>query len=401
MKKKTKSKSILVISPEKSVWDEIGTALSDNPDVRVDTEAASLSQINGKAVKMAADYDIVLFQTSADNDADIGAIQTLAKDRANGKVLMAIADDELSLSQARALNRAGVDEVLPVSMIGAEIADQISKLDSAKAAAAASAAPSGKIIAVAQARGGAGSTTVAVNLADQLQGRNKSRVPAKPGKVALVDLDLQFGTVGSFLDMEEQDTLLQLALDGTIPDATFLGQSMATMHNGLSVLAAPTKFAPLDSLRTDQVAAILDTLRQSHEYVVVDLPRALVGWIEAVIERADELIIVTDISVSSVRHSRRLIDFFTTDNVTLPVQIVVNHEKKPLMQSSLQREAAKALECKLDHWLPHDPNAANAASDKGKPLSSVAPRSPLTRAVARLAKTTRAGFQTASQNTKQ
>ncbi|MBV1867310.1 MAG: AAA family ATPase [Marinosulfonomonas sp.] len=393
---KMKSKSILVISPEQSVWDAIENAVSDTPDVRVDTEASTLSQINGKAVKMASDYDVVLFQTSDDGDADINAIQALAKDRANGTVLVAMADDDISLSQARALNHAGVDEVLPISMIGAEIADQIVKIDRASQAAATNAAPLGKIIAVAQARGGAGSTTVAVNLADQLQGRNKSRVPAKPGKVALVDLDLQFGTVGSFLDMDEQDTLLQLALDGTIPDATFLGQSMTTMHNGLSVLAAPSKFAPLDSLRTDQVAAILDTLRQSHEYVIVDLPRALVGWIEAIIERADELIIVTDISVSSVRHSRRLIDFFTIDNVTLPIQIVVNHEKKPLMQSSLHREAAKALERKLDHWLPHDPNAANAASDKGKPLSSVAPRSPLTKAVARLAKTTKADFQTAS-----
>jgi len=398
---KMKSKSILVISPEQSVSDAIGTALSDNSDIRIDTEASTLSQINGKAVKMAADYDIVLFQTSSESDADISAIQALTKDRGKGTILVAMADDTISLSQARALNHAGVDEVLPISMIGAEIADQISKIDRTSKAAASGAAPLGKIIAVAQARGGAGSTTVAVNLADQLQGRNKSRVPAKPGKVALVDLDLQFGTVGSFLDMDEQDTLLQLALDGTVPDATFLGQSMTTMHNGLSVLAAPSKFAPLDSLRTDQVAAILDTLRQSHEYVVVDLPRALVGWIEAIIERADELIIVTDISVSSVRHSRRLIDFFTTDNVTLPVQIVVNHEKKPLMQSSLHREAAKALERKLDHWLPHDPNAANAASDKGKPLSSVAPRSPLTKAVARLAKTTQAGFQAAPQNTKQ
>ena len=398
---KMKSKSILVISPEQSVSDAIGTALSDNSDIRIDTEASTLSQINGKAVKMAADYDIVLFQTSPESDADISAIQALTKDRGKGTVLVAMADDTISLSQARALNHAGVDEVLPISMIGAEIADQIAKIDRVSKAAASGAATPGKIIAVAQARGGAGSTTVAVNLADQLRGRNKSRVPAKPGKVALVDLDLQFGTVGSFLDMDEQDTLLQLALDGTVPDATFLGQSMTTMHNGLSVLAAPSKFAPLDSLRIDQVAAILDTLRQSHEYVVVDLPRALVGWIEAIIERADELIIVTDISVSSVRHSRRLIDFFTTDNVTLPVQIVVNHEKKPLMQSSLHREAAKALERKLDHWLPHDPNAANAASDKGKPLSSVAPRSPLTKAVARLAKTTQAGFQAVPQNTKQ
>ena len=119
--------------------------------------------------------------------------------------------------------------------------------------------------------------------------------------------------------------------------------------------AAPSNFAPLDSLRPEQVAAVLDTLRQSHDFVVVDLPRALVGWIEPIVEHADELMVVTDISVASIRHCRRLIDFFTQDNPALPVEVIVNHQRRPFIQSQLHREAARALERKLDHWLPHDP----------------------------------------------
>lgn len=173
---------------------------------------------------------------------------------------------------------------------------------------------------------------------------------------------------------------------------------MVTMPSGLSVLGAPSKFAPLDSLRPDQVAAILDSLRETHDYIVVDLPRALVSWIEPIVQRADELIIVTDISVSSVRHCRRLIDFFTSDNMALPVEIIVNHERRPLFQSSMHREAAKVLERKLNHWLPHDPRAAATAAGRGQPLSKAAPRSPLGKAMSQFAKKTVSGLSLSTQS---
>jgi pilus assembly protein CpaE len=384
----TPHRSILVISPDKSLTDSIGTALSSHPELRVETQSSTLAQMNGSAVTIAQKFDMVLFQTRSGDQDDLKAIRAIAAGQASGTTLVALADRDITLAEALALNRAGVRDVLPMPEIAAEFGEQIARLGREHATASAT-GKVGHIIAVAQSRGGVGSTTVAVNLADQLLGGrgNFLRRDAK-NTVAIVDFDLQFGTVGSYLDVEEQDTLLQLAQDGTVPDATFLRQSMVTLANGLNVLAAPSKFAPLDSLRAEQVAAILDTLRQSHDYVVVDLPRALVGWIEPILQRADEVILVTDIGVSSVRHCRRLIDFFTADNVALPIKVVVNHERRPMVTSRLQREAEKALDRKFDHWLPHDPKAAHNAADRGKPLSTTAPRASLTKAFAQLAATT-------------
>lgn len=388
------TKSMLVIAPEAGVPQMIAKALAGDPGIRVDRQTATLAGMNGRAVKALAQYDIILFQTSPDDEADLAAIRDLVAHRRAGTKLVALADGGISLAQARALSNAGVDEVLPLPTDGKAVDRQIGRLGRE---AGDGAAPAGRLIAVAQSRGGVGSTTVAVNLADQLAaGAGLRRSEPRP-KVALVDLDLQFGTVGSFLDLDEQDTLLHLAMDGTIPDTTFLDQSMATLPNGLSVLAAPSRFAPLDALRPEQVAAILETLRQRCDYVVVDLPRALVGWIEPVIERADEVLIVTDISVPSIRHCRRLIDFLTQDNPALPVEIVVNHQRRPLFRSRLQREAAKALDRGLDHWLPHDPRAASAAADRGQPLSKAAPRSPLGKAMTALARSTRAALPAAAR----
>ena len=384
----TTPRSILIISPDQTMTDAIASALAAQGDLQVEIRASTLAQMNGTAARIAEKFDMVLFQAGSDSPEDMEAVKSLAAGQTGKTTLVALADRDITLAQAMALNRAGVHDVLPIPAMHDEIGAQIARLGQRQAALVAP-AKTGHIIAVAQSRGGVGSTTVAVNLADQLLGGRGNFLRRSPThSVAIVDFDLQFGTVGSYLDVEEQDTLLQMAQDGTVPDATFLRQSMVTLDSGLHVLAAPSKFTPLDSLRSDQVAAILDTLRQTHDYVVVDLPRALVGWVEPILQRADELILVTDIGVSSVRHCRRLIDFFTADNLTLPIRVVVNHERRPILASRLQREAEKALNRSFDHWLPHDAKAAINAADRGRPLSATSPRAALTKALAQLAATT-------------
>lgn len=385
---KSQIRSILVITPDVSVSQAIGVALGGTPGLKIDTKTASLTQLNGQAVKFAQEHDIIIFETNPSDEAAIAAIEALARNRREGTTLLALARSDISLADARKLTRAGVDEVLPFPITGAELAEQVERLSmrSGKETAKGDAGHRGRLIAVAQARGGAGATTVAVNLADALTG--KSGFLSKPVKhsVALVDFDLQFGTVGSALDLDEQDALLKLAQDGTIPDAQFLSQAMTVRPGGLSVLPAPSKFAPIDALRSDQVSAILNQLLATNDYVVVDLPRALVGWVEPVVEMADRMLIVTDLAVPSVRHARRLMDFFKTANVGLPVEIVINRESRPLMRTAIHKEAAAALDSKLEHWLPQDDRAARTAVDRGEPLAAVAGRSPLTKAIAHLAK---------------
>jgi pilus assembly protein CpaE len=387
----TNQKSVLIISPDPELSAWLSGSVDKKAGVRIDTETATLSGLNGRAVEMAKGYDVVLFQTGDDSAADLEALKAIR----NGKVgaaLVALADSSMSFAEAHAMMQAGVTEIMPlVPADEGAIGSKVARWLRTEAEEAARATRAGRVIAVAQARGGVGSTTVAVNLADQLAGGAKRSKRTTPPKVALVDFDLQFGTIGSFLDVGDQDALLQLAMDGTIPDATFLDQSMTRMANGLDVLAAPAKFAPIDSLTPQQVMAILDTLRKSHDYVIVDLPRALVGWVEPIVDRADELIIVTDISVSSVRHGRRLAEFFSANNVSLKVEFVVNRQRRPMFLTRMQKEASKALGHPLETWLPDD-KAALMAADHGKPLSQLKPRSPLGKALTRFAAKTAARF---------
>ncbi|MDH5531687.1 MAG: hypothetical protein OEY05_16770, partial [Paracoccaceae bacterium] len=69
-----KPKSILVISVDDAVSQSVSAALADDSGIRVEAQSSTLAQMNGRAIKMMSDHDIVLFQTSPDDEADLGAI---------------------------------------------------------------------------------------------------------------------------------------------------------------------------------------------------------------------------------------------------------------------------------------------------------------------------------------
>jgi Flp pilus assembly CpaE family ATPase len=116
------------------------------------------------------------------------------------------------------------------------------------------------------------------------------------------------------------------------------------------------------------MAALFDVLRREYDYVVVDLPHALIEWLEPVIERAGRLVIVTDTSVPCIRQARRLMDFYRESNLGLAVNVVVNRESKPMLRSENQKEAESVLEVRFDHWIPDNPKVARKAADLGHPV---------------------------------
>jgi pilus assembly protein CpaE len=389
--------SILLISADDEVATNVTSALEKIEKARVSRESSSVSQLNGAAVAMAANHDVVIFATDPSNAADLTAIELLTDQRKPGTIYLALTDGDLPLSKARALSRAGVDDVLPYPLSNDELVMQVNEMLAKKRAEftesfSGAGARNGHLFAVQQARGGVGATTIAVNLADQLLNRKGAFKKEAGNKVVIVDFDLQFGTVGDFLDVDQQEGLLQLASENFIPDAMWIEQSMTRLPSGLAVLAAPSSFVPLEAMQPAQIEGLIKTLKTMFDYVVVDLPRALVNWIEPVLAETDQLLIVTDMTVPAVRATRRLMEFVLADNAQLPIEVVINHEKKPMILREHHREAAKALDVTFHYWIAHDPKAAREAVDYGKPLSEVSARSDIAKGIALMAKSILTAF---------
>jgi len=389
--------TLLLISNDEAIALEVQNAFANDGSINVVTKSGTLAQMNGSAAPIAKMHDIVIFTTDPDDPDELKAIEDLSANRASNAVFFALTDDDLPLSKVRMLSRCGVDDVMPKTALKDELGPQIANWKMRRNAmlpAVWTGTPKkGRIITVAQARGGVGSTTVAVNLADQLLEPTGFRKKRNKHSVVIVDLDFQFGTVGTMLDVEANDGLIQLAMDGYVPSKDYVEQCIVTTGNGLAVLPAPARFGPLESLKGEQVDAILTILQESYDYVVVDLPRALVSWLEPILAKSDEVMLVTDVTVPSVRASRKLMDFFMGEQPSLNIEIVVNFEKKPVILASHHREAARLLEHEFAYWLPRNDRAARETVDRGCPLSRVAPRSDLAKSMRKLARGTIRKFE--------
>ena len=257
----------------------------------------------------------------------------------------------------------------------------------------------GRIILVAKARGGIGATTLAVNLALEMQMQAMRRRGATGGRVALVDLDVQLGNAGSLLDLADRGGMLALAQLGPEPDAQAVRHAMIRHPSGLSVLAAPATAIPFEAFDVRRISCVLDVLAAENDIVIVDLPPALIDWLEPLLLRAERLLMVTDLAVPSIVRARRIISLMTENRQNLPVDIVVAHEKKPFRLGQMHRDAEAALGHPLRHWLPQETKHARQAMDRGEPLVQLAPRCGWSKAVKVMATDLLAAARTGTKST--
>ena len=239
----------------------------------------------------------------------------------------------------------------------------------------------GRIILIAKARGGIGATTLAVNLALEMQLQARRIGGASGGRVAMVDLDVQLGNASSFLDLADRGGMLALANLGPEPDAQAMRHAMVRHPSGLGVLAAPATAIPFQAFDATRIAAMIDALASENDVVIVDLPPALIDWLEPLLARAERLLMVTDLAVPSIVRARRVIALMTEDRPKLPVEIVVAHEKKPFRLGKTHHDAEAALGYPLRHWLPDETKLARQALDRGEPLVQLSPRCGWSKAV--------------------
>lgn len=157
----------------------------------------------------------------------------------------------------------------------------------------------GNLIAVFGARGGVGTTTLAVNLASYLADVERRRV-------ALVDLDVHAGTVAFLLNLQPDHGLREALENPERVDEVFLSRALRPATERLDVLACEEPMTDRIDTRCEPLLHLLETLQARYHYVVVDVPRALAPAGRAVIGRAGLRLLVCDGSLAAARDVVRL-----------------------------------------------------------------------------------------------
>ncbi len=272
--------------------------------------------------------------------------------------------------------RAGATEFLlrPVSQTDLTFALQkIGRLWLIKPAAE----EAGRIITVFSPKGGAGVTTIAINLATNAYEMNgKSTV--------LVDLDLNAGDVTTFLNMRPAYTITDVTMNISRLDRNFLQGVISKHESGISVLAEPQKIEEGVSISSSEIKKVLSILKSMYKYIIIDA-ETISERTTMAIEMSDMVLLVFFLSLPSIKNMQRHLRYFERIGLGRDrVKLIANRYLKK--GDITIQDAEKALNYPIFFTLPNDYDTAMACLNKGVPISEGAPRSQLNASLKELAK---------------
>lgn len=227
-------------------------------------------------------------------------------------------------------------------------------------------------------RGGVGATTLAVSTAWWAAEKLNTQT-------ALVDLDLIFGTATLALDLLPGRGLREALEHPERIDPLFVGSAMINATDNLFVLGAE-EHPGLETVPVpDGPVRLIEAVAESVPTILVDLPRGMLPAARDLIRRADEVVLVTDLSLGGLRDSIRLRTLCRESAPDTAVTLIgtVPPSGPPPIE---RREFERACECAIDWLVPLDSRAAAAAASDGKPVvSKLRPKHAYSRAVRNIA----------------
>ncbi|MEA2650878.1 MAG: pilus assembly protein CpaE [Chloroflexota bacterium] len=236
-----------------------------------------------------------------------------------------------------------------------------------------------QVIAVFSPKGGSGKTTLAVNLALALKRETNQRV-------ALVDANLQFGDVGVLLNLNPKNRSVVDAVGGGEPDRDIVESVMVDHSTGIRVLLAPPSPEGADLVTAAYLRKMIAYLRDTHDWVVVDLPSGLNDHTLGVLDAADQILVVAALEITTIKNVRLFLEVADQlDYERSKMRLVIN--RSDASQGIRISDVEASIRRSIDGTIVSDGRLAVLAVNRGVPFVVSHPESPLSRDVIQLART--------------
>ena len=166
--------------------------------------------------------------------------------------------------------------------------------------------------------------------------------------------------------MAKASEAANLATAASDVDDAFLASTLIRHTRGVSILAAPAAIEEADLVTEHEVEVALRLLRARCAYTVIDTPRTLTASIVTALEQSDRILLISDLSVPSVRAARRALELFGRLKIPLEhVDLVITEAVSGPVDV---KKAAEIIGKEVFAVLPKD-EAASAAMNDGVPLN--------------------------------
>lgn len=342
----------------------------------------------------AVDLEFLAVALDDEDESDLALVMEIVRAAKARNIRVLLIAEEVSPASLHALLREGGDEFVPYPLAEGELAQAIERVLAPPPAAPV--APelqntlkptgdrNGVVIPVQGMAGGTGATTLAVNLAWELANVEKEDAP----RVCLLDLDFQFGSASTFLDLPRRETVLEMLQDTENMDSEVFMHSLLAFEQKLQVLTAPTDLIPMDLIGSEDIARVIEMARTNFDYVVVDMPKTIVEWTETVLQAAHVYFATLELDMRSAQNTLRVKRAFQSEQLPFEkLRFVLNRAPKftDLNGKSRIKRLAESLGISIEVQLPDGGKPVAQTADHGVPLAQAIAKNPLRKEIAKLA----------------
>lgn len=336
--------------------------------------------------------EFIAIAMSEEDETELATIAEIIKTAGAKRIKVIVIAEEVSPIALHQLLKLGAQEFVPYPLPDGALRDAIERMrrpvPTLEATAAGKLATTGDlngvVLPVQGIAGGTGATTFAVNLAWELANIDKDNAP----RVCLLDLDLQFGSTSTYLDLPRREAVLELLSDTASVDNDGFLQALQVFQDKLHVLTAPAEMLPLDMIGQEDMDKILKLARANFDYVVVDMPSTVVGWSETVLHSAHVFFTMLELDMRSAQNLLRLLRALKAEELPYEkLRYVLNRAPgfTDVTGKSRVKRLAESLDIKIEVQMPDGGKAIRDACDQGLPLAQSAAKSPLRKEIQKLA----------------
>jgi pilus assembly protein CpaE len=342
----------------------------------------------GVEMALEAKPDLILMDVSMPRLDGYAAVQQIRAAEQGTRVPIIMLTAEAEVEQRVKGLRAGADDDIvkpfhPLELM-ARIKALLARGGPSAPRTAAEAPTMGRLCVFYPAKGGVGTTTIAINTAIAMA-RELHR------RTALIDANLQFGDLRVFLDLGLDTASIVNAINEPDLDVDLLHKLMVRHRSGVDLLLAPPDPAAADIVveRQRQGPAVLNNIlslaRRLFDYTLVDMSQTIDDFNLQLFDEADVIYVVMTADLSCLKNVRLVLE--TMDSLGYEkdkVQLVLNRSNA-YTGINIQN-AESALGRKIDYQIINEYRGAISALNSGEPFMSSRPDSTLGRSVLDFAK---------------
>ncbi|MFQ1699130.1 CpaE family protein [Loktanella agnita] len=368
--------------------EDMEAALGDSwGDLSFDDAAAFLSQPEARSLQF------VTIAMDANDEDDLTKVSEIISTAKAAKIKVILIAEDVSPTVLHQLLREGGDEFVPYPLPENELARAIERVLTAEEPTVATDGTkkfkptgdrSGVVIPVHGLAGGTGATMMAVNLAWELANIQKDDAP----KVCLLDLDFQFGTASTYLDLPRREAVLEMLTDTENMDSEAFMQALLTFGEKLFVLTSPTDMIPLDMITPEDIERVIEMARVNFDYVIVDMPSTMVEWSQTVLEMAHVYFAMIELDMRSAQNTLRIKRALQSEDLPFEkIRFVLNRAPgfTDLNGKSRVKRLSESLGIAIEVLLPDGGKPVMQSADHGSPMAEGIPKNPLRKEILKLA----------------